>query len=1334
MVLGGLFSPAKKIEGLLRNGEAALQKRDFAQAATLHEQAKELLEKHRGQKDVDALGIKVLTGLARALEGQGQREQVFQYLDRALEFEGDKNQLLEVIGSTFSSGQKEPVGAGAYRVYKKAYALAPGNERILLGYAGGAWEAEEFGPEAQKIYERAWRANRDFLPAVRGLGACFARAGKFDQDTLEVFRQLNKLDPQNEEHRLNVARCYATMAAPPKDAYTVLQWARKLRPDDRLFFDGLTRIYLQSDEMLESIYEHLLDAYNHTPSQAIGRRLLPYLLRSRDTSEFAVEIYEQFWQEHERKEQILHLLSEHYQQQRRSDSTAREIFEALYALNPGAAGNTVRLAELYAHEGRIDEAAIGVYELALQSIEGNAPAALLQCLARGYLKQSRKDAKAREIYFRHLAASPQDQEVLQILGEIALPKKVLDERDLSVLERLFKLPAVSKEFKLKAAVVLADHYIPRQRNDETALLLYRFLWQHEPASLSPLGVQLLAHAIAEHGESARFVPLLKQALDERYDPVLGVALAEAYLAEKRMDPESVSHYLRVLREDPTNEAIVNAVTPRILETADPDPQYYPIILGALERNPKPVLQRLTGEAGRSMLLKMARYFVERRRYRPAQVVLEAARTSFKDDPGIDYLLAVVLTAQGQADTAYPILQHLAKANGLPLIRYRLGHVAMMTGKAEEARKVFEQLAKEHPDHPLLTARQGQLAEVTGDTKAAEKYYQALASSKSDYAPFGVLKLAILQSRNGSGADLSRIGALTEDRLFGPQAQALLAGASVAAGRAEWERNDYRAAARLWEQALGEAKTLNVQPLQQALAEAFFRIGIEAFSRQQYTQAEAHFKRASELDPAHAAASIFEGAACHASGKVIKAKTCYERVLDRHPELHDAVGVLYGQLELFKKHYDLANDLFEGALEGPFRISALLGRAISYYLNEDEEKLPAVLQGQSLPELHQAGRLDPAFLGVLFYQAGSAKEGAALLEKVVQKDLAEGRFPFEGLFVLGLLYVKADQRKIALYHWQRLLDLPVADIKRLGEERGIPQPKMVELYYSLLYRYLADSMVEEATAVLQKLENLDPDGADLNVARSYLALHKGYLAAKEQAYHHAITHWKDALKFAPNLAAYQNLGLVEMVKAHPDQALRYWKTFHEILERKVKTAPDENDVVQLNETRRIVNLLTTFQEEEEFKAAVKKEILIDDIEQVNQHYWTLGLIKGAAVQDAEKSYFRLIRTYNPERYPKEFMVIEAAYQFFQDSSRLRKAEILVFNGFNLHKALRASRLPFKWGLPELPAINREVENFVAPDRLSRHLHPKDYVRKIDLDALQASLQAGELHLVDYLADW
>ncbi|HYE76532.1 MAG TPA: tetratricopeptide repeat protein, partial [bacterium] len=841
-VLGGLFSPAKKLEGLVRNGEAALQKRDFAAATTLFEQAKELLEKNRGNKETDAFGVKVNLGLARALHGQGRTEEVFQYVDRGLEFEGDKAQLLEFLGTTLPTPLKDPISPGAYRTYKKGYALAPGNEKILLGYAAGAYAAGDFNTETHKVFERAYRAHRDFMPAIHGLGQTLAAAKQYDQTALEIYRQLLKLEPQNEIHKLNLARAYALMEKTPADAFGVIQWARKLQPEDPVFFEGLTKIYLQSDEMLESIYEHLLEAYHRTPSTAIARRLLPYLLRAKDTSDFAVEIYEQFWRDHERRDQILYLLSEHYQKAKRIDQPAVEVYEALFEVNPGAVGNTQLLASLYAHANRHDARALGVYELALADTDPSTMPEVVKAAAKGYAAQGRKDARARELYFTHLENMPQDTEILLLLGDIALQKKVLDERDLIVLEKLFKLPPIPKDYKLRVAKILAEHYTPRQRADETAINIYRFLWQFEPESLSPLGVQLLAHEMARQGEASKYAPLLKKALDSRYDAAIASGLAQAYLKEGRLDQEAIAHYLRVLREDPTNEAILSFVTPKILEGAEPSPEYYPIILGALERNPKPVLQRLAGEKGRGILLKMSRFLVEQRQYREAQVALEAAKQNFPADSEIDYRLAVVLAAQGNAPAALGILQHLAKTNPEPLIQYRLGQVALMGGKAQEAGRVFEELGRQFPNHPLLTARRGQLAELTGQPDQARQHYQALAQSKTPYAPFGALKLVMLNGVASTNGDEASIQSLTKDPIFGPQAQALLALRYFKLGKAEYDRTDYRGAARAWEQALELSGPGSYPLLRAALAEVLFRLWVEAFTKEQFTQAEAHFKR------------------------------------------------------------------------------------------------------------------------------------------------------------------------------------------------------------------------------------------------------------------------------------------------------------------------------------------------------------------------------------------------------------------------------------------------------------------------------------------------------------
>ncbi len=60
----------------------------------------------------------------------------------------------------------------------------------------------------------------------------------------------------------------------------------------------------------------------------------------------------------------------------------------------------------------------------------------------------------------------------------------------------------------------------------------------------------------------------------------------------------------------------------------------------------------------------------------------------------------------------------------------------------------------------------------------------------------------------------------------------------------------------------------------------------------------------------------------------------------------------------------------------------------------------------------------------------------------------------------------------------------------------------------------------------------------------------------------------------------------------------------------------------------------------------RDIIQDNIESANKVYWSLNLRKGDTFKEAEVNYFRLIKIYNPERYPDEFKEIEAAYAFFK----------------------------------------------------------------------------------------
>ncbi len=59
----------------------------------------------------------------------------------------------------------------------------------------------------------------------------------------------------------------------------------------------------------------------------------------------------------------------------------------------------------------------------------------------------------------------------------------------------------------------------------------------------------------------------------------------------------------------------------------------------------------------------------------------------------------------------------------------------------------------------------------------------------------------------------------------------------------------------------------------------------------------------------------------------------------------------------------------------------------------------------------------------------------------------------------------------------------------------------------------------------------------------------------------------------------------------------------------------------------------------------------------QPYKILGLETTATKQEIKKAYFRLIRTYTPEKSPEKFKEIKVAYEYLQnDENRAQMANI------------------------------------------------------------------------------
>jgi curved DNA-binding protein CbpA len=71
-------------------------------------------------------------------------------------------------------------------------------------------------------------------------------------------------------------------------------------------------------------------------------------------------------------------------------------------------------------------------------------------------------------------------------------------------------------------------------------------------------------------------------------------------------------------------------------------------------------------------------------------------------------------------------------------------------------------------------------------------------------------------------------------------------------------------------------------------------------------------------------------------------------------------------------------------------------------------------------------------------------------------------------------------------------------------------------------------------------------------------------------------------------------------------------------------------------------------------------MVDYYQRANQFYWILGLSKNATKGQIEKSYFRLVKIFDPERHASDFMLLEDAYANLTNLRKRERIDIFAYN--------------------------------------------------------------------------
>jgi lipopolysaccharide biosynthesis regulator YciM len=335
------------------------------------------------------------------------------------------------------------------------------------------------------------------------------------------------------------------------------------------------------------------------------------------------------------------------------------------------------------------------------------------------------------------------------------------------------------------------------------------------------------------------------------------------------------------------------------------------------------------------------------------------------------LLLGLVRDLGRSYRDYQRAREARRAESLDHV-YRRGVDAQLSGHADAALQIYEELLKRDPGHAQAHARLGELALERGDTKGALVHH--LDALRGEERPELVLAAAEDFRRTGrpgeAAALLERLLARDHDHV-----QALRALRDLAVAEGQWQRA-LGAQERIVALGSGERR-----PEQAMLAGIQYELGRALLSEDQVQPAIARFRDSLRSQSDFVPAIISLGDAHKAAGDSREALRVWERAVEIHPELP-----------------------LLARLEQAYRIEGRPTRMIALY-QAASARVP-----ESVPLAFALGRV--------YFELAMPDEAADQFQKV---EVREPNLP--GLHaVLGAIFERRGQTAEAFEEYRRALTL------------------------------------------------------------------------------------------------------------------------------------------------------------------------------------------------------------------------------------------------------------------------------------------------------------------------
>ncbi len=1088
----------------------------------------------------------------------------------------------------------------------------------------------------------------------------FLAQGREDEEAIEIYR-IAYPTRKNDEKLVNVVLSHLIADSERSDFAATLY--RDLLDSGQENDDALRLLaeyYVEQHEVTPGTIDYITKALEKKlPRRDVLESLAAYLLKTRkeflDKKKLLLLVFRAGYF----NKNVLAFLAQAFAEEGNFSDEALMAYEEALKNNLLTKRITLVLTEHFLGEDRRDEFACKVYEHYLGAWPERKTPRLYALLAATYVEKKRIDEQAQSIYESTLAHDPSNSEILPLLAASYLTYETRQPKAYSVYERAF--PYIEdEEIRNRIALLLAEHRIEdgnydkrtldyielalqsatgerRERLYEARTKCFLTLNRRDKEAVK-VYLDLYNELGEERTEDVRLIAILSDILIEKPEEVdieeglRRQIFYERFENEKFSCPKNIAFYLldHVLRENPDYKYRIH------------------LAVRCLEADSGHLADKLKEAGELDTLQLVGRFYLERYNYELAARAYSVANEYHHTEEN-DYQLAKIRLYEGKTEQALALLEKVKSEEKTPHVLYWRAAAYQQETRPDKVTPLIKKLEQEADSIPevLIKLRKGLNAELLGDYGDAVELYNELLDSPGSmpYRRWVDIEIGLALWRMGATAEAEK--KLGEVYRYNPN------------GRAEQRNYSYILVLHgfeliqegKWEDALNNflesvEANRNDRLLRSVIVDLLLNYAKRFFFDSEYERAVQILEVAHRILPKSIEAKTYLAYSYHLLSQYAKALIYYRDITwtTDAPTLERSQAYCYLQNKQTRKAWRVFLDLKRRGTLLPANIPLLLDA----YLSDKEQEGSETFKEFEFPEDVKS----PIPFAAFYIHDGLHDRALELLTKHAKGDLQE----MQRLWFLGKASAKKGDRKLAVTYWKQLL--------KASQSRPTHDETKLSQLLEIGLAFLQAGYAQEAMETWEDLKKLDEKFQHLPKLYAYTLNLNAYTLAQKDNLKLAIAEWEKAIEYDPdNLAILQNMAIAYMAAEEFDLSALHWRKLMSRWKVMIDRDPHIHAhlTVAMGEVERVLSdvFVAKMQEADEAYVA-KTEEMVDYYQKANQFYWILGLNKNATKGQIEKSYFRLVKIFDPERHASDFMLLEDAYANLTNPRKRERIDIFAYN--------------------------------------------------------------------------